>query len=322
MPDKLIRSVFQHYYSSLCSEIDKANSLLKLRRIYDSGQLLEVAFRAELEKNLPEWVGITRGFIVDSNVNKLSDEIDIIIYDKRYFSGLVVSENNEGNVSCISIDVVIGIISVKKKLTLPSLKDCISNIASVTSLERKIITNQLHNDIKLDGVISYRDGKPLNPIFSCIVAFENDLLYCQKKNQKVLKTPSELSAYYDKITSEDWFDNLTADIIYTVDGTIFYPLKLSGDKWDKSFDLNLLSKPKKTIRPFIDNNVVHADSELCLAYSGDLENPEQALGLFTSYIQFYCAQIIKSSPNLHAWFNQLDIEVPMVARHADDMKRS
>ena len=322
---ELILSIFKSYHSELKAEIDKANSLLKIKRIYDSGQVLEIAVTEVLARNLPDWVGYTRGVIIDTNANCISEEIDIILYDKRYFPGLVISKEGSESISCISIDVLLGVISVKKKLTRKSLKDAIKNIKSVTDLSRKAIPNQFHYDLNLGDTIIYKDGKDMGGFFSCIISYENDLFYREKNKKRVRRTPPEIIKYFDELCSEEWFDGTTVDHIYTVDGTVFFPLKLEGDKWTKTNDIGMLSSQKKTIRPFIDeNNTIQAGSNYCLSYSYNFESPEISLGNLVGFLQVYCAQLVKSSPKIHKWFDEfqkLDIETPMSSRNIEDIKR-
>ena len=320
---ELISSIFKHYHSELQSEIDKANALLKIKRIYDSGQVLELAIDALLSRVMPDWIGITRGVVIDTNVDETSNEIDLILYDKRYFPGLVIAETVNESISCVSIDVVVGIISVKKKLTLKSLKEAITNIKSVTDLQRKVLKNQLHNDISLDGFLSYKNGKDLGGFFSCIIAYENDLFYRVENKEKRLKTDEEIKDYFDKKSKEDWFNNITVDHIYTVDGTVFYPLLMKTGKWDRTVDVERLGSPKKVIQPFIKGNVVEIDTDYCLAYSHDFANPEISLGNLIGYLQYYGASLVKSTPAIHKWFDQfqhLEIKVPMTARNISSIK--
>ena len=87
----LINDILKQYHSELISEIDKAETLLKIKRVYDAGQVLEIALKNLLQRLLPHYIGITRGIVIDSEVIEKSSEIDLIVYDKRYFSGFAKS---------------------------------------------------------------------------------------------------------------------------------------------------------------------------------------------------------------------------------------
>jgi len=86
-PKELIHQIFKQYHKQLLFEFEKANTMLTMKRISDSGKVLEIALKNFLLRLLPDYVGVCRGVIFDSNCEKHSKEIDLILYDKRYFSG-------------------------------------------------------------------------------------------------------------------------------------------------------------------------------------------------------------------------------------------
>lgn len=306
-PYEIIEKIFIQYHSELLAEIARADTMLGMKRIADAGKNLELALHATLSRVLPEWIGITRGIVVSSNCRANSEEVDLILYDKRYFPGLVVSHDSSGSdhLSYISIDVVLGVISVKKTLGREELKSAIKNIKSVIDLDRKPLKNQIHFDIPLGGAISFRKGQEVNRIFSCIVSFENKLFYRIENRIRRLRTNDEITKYFDSIAGEEWFDGAFVDLIYTVDGTLFFPIAVNEEsKWERTTDITLLSMPKQSIRPYIVDGVAKSDSRLALAYTYDFDNAASALGQFIMYLQIYCSQLIKASPNFYTWFRQ------------------
>ena len=242
----------KQYHSELIAEIDKAETLLRIKRIYDAGKVLEIAIRNKLLSTLPHFVGITRGIIVDSDVKHKSKEIDLIIYDKRYFSGLEIENSINDSVSLISIDTVFGVISIKKTLTISSLKDSIKNINSVYSLNRKELRNQFHYDLSFGkGLLNYKNGMELNRIFSCIVCFNNEFLYKTKKKIRVKREKEEIISYYNKLAKDGRFKNFNIDIVYTVDGTFIQPLIYNTltKRWSRNIATSLLGTLKIPVDP-------------------------------------------------------------------------
>jgi len=222
--EELINKILIQYRSELIAEIDKAETLLRLRRIYDSGQVLEIALKKLFKRLLPHYVGVTRGVVIDSSVKDKSAEIDLIIYDKRYFSGFEINDNLNDSVSVISIDTVFGVMSVKKKLTLTSLEESISNINTVYNLDRRSIQNQLHYDLNLGKSLSYKGGIELNRIFSCVITYENDLLFKTEEQKKVKRSEDEIRTYFNKIAEDGKFNDSKIDLIFSINGVLIYPM--------------------------------------------------------------------------------------------------
>ncbi|WP_273327851.1 DUF6602 domain-containing protein [Vallitalea guaymasensis] len=316
-PSEIIQSIFIQYKKELIFEVQKAETLLNMKRVSDSGKTLEIALKTLLTRLLPDYVGITRGIIFDSDCNTHSNEIDLILYDKRYFSGFVVDDWGKENLSYISIDTVLGILSVKKTLDLYALKDAIKNISSVYKLSKKSVENQFHYDLNFGDSILYKEGSELNKIFSCIIAFKNDLFYKKQKDKeiiktdigkqkykKILRTDTEIQKYFDEKSSETWFDGMNTDIIYTLDGTIFFPMILDEgqNKWIKSFKIDKLGDKKNSLNPYIENDKINVDTRLILGYTYDFDKPEISLGQFIAYLQYYCGQLVKSSPDISKIF--------------------
>lgn len=323
-PKEIIGSIFRQYQKELLYELEKAETMLNIKRISDSGKVLEIALKNLLQRLLPDYVGITRGIIFCSDCNEHSNEIDLILYDKRYFSGFVVEDWYTESISYISIDTVLGIISVKKKLSLSSLQEAISNISSVYSLKRSDITNQFHYDLNFGDILSYKNGCEVNKIFSCIVAFENELFYKTENGKKKIRRDNEIEKYLDEKSSELWFDGMNTDIIYTIDGTVFSPMILdeNKNKWIKIMSTDILGEEKKSLRPYIENDIIKADTRLMLGYSYDFESPEISLGQFIAYLNYYCYQLVKSTPNINKIFDNFinrTVKTMMTKRHINEL---
>jgi len=300
--EELINKILIQYRSELIAEIDKAETLLRLRRIYDSGQVLEIALKKLFKRLLPHYVGVTRGVVIDSSVKDKSAEIDLIIYDKRYFSGFEINDNLNDSVSVISIDTVFGVMSVKKKLTLTSLEESISNINTVYNLDRRSIQNQLHYDLNLGKSLSYKGGIELNRIFSCVITYENDLLFKTEEQKKVKRSEDEIRTYFNKIAEDGKFNDSKIDLIFSINGVLIYPMtynQANGEILRNLSTLNFGTK-KEVIQE--EGHIDELIDKQLLAYTIDEEEPQIILGQFIVYLQVYIKELIKSSPNIPEMF--------------------
>jgi hypothetical protein len=77
--EEVLDKIFAQYHTQFQLEYERADSLLTLKRITDAGQTLELAFKQFFLSIFPEYVGVTRGIIFDTNGNKHSNEIDLIL---------------------------------------------------------------------------------------------------------------------------------------------------------------------------------------------------------------------------------------------------
>lgn len=323
-PEIVIEQAFRQYHAELLAEIERADTLLAVKRIYDAGKSLEIALIRVVDRLLPDWVGITRGKVVSSDCKAESKEIDLIFYDKRYFAGLVVSEVGPDVFSYISIDTVLGVVAVKKTLSKPELKDSIENLTSVTHLQRKPLTNQMHFDVPLTNM-THRDGIELNRIFTGVVGYSNPMLYKQKNKKRVRKEDSEVKKTFDEVAAEDWFDGCPLDLLLTVDGSVFFPFVRGENGWKRTVEIDKLMRPKKSLRPYIDGDEVKVDSDLALAYNYFFDEPHMALGQFIMYLQYYCSQLVKASPDFELFFAQFldpNIRDMMTQRNVGDIADS
>jgi hypothetical protein len=306
-PKEIVQQILKQYQTELVQEIEKATTLLELKRVYDAGRMLELALKNFLVKLLPSYVGITKGVIFSSDLSSHSEEIDLILYDKRYFPGFVIDNNITESISYISIDTVFGVISVKKTLDLKSWRDSVRNINSVYNLYRKSIKNQFHYNLGLnEKFLIYGKGEEVNKIFSCIFAAKNNFLYKRENRKKIKRSNDELIKYFDSFCSKGMLDSFRIDLIATLDGTIFFPVIYSADEnvWHRSAETSILGTEKKAITPSIVDiakNLIRSNIEdVILGYSIEQANPEKTLGQFITYIQIFSSSLVKSQPDIHS----------------------
>lgn len=125
-----------------------------------SGEAREEALRRFLLRNLPNRIGVSSGFIIDSAGGE-SSQIDIIIYDRTYGSFFTI-----GGANFVPCEIVIAVGEVKSDITSTAkLNDALDKIESVKSLDRhrggatEMITGpgQSISAMKYDPLTCYRD---------------------------------------------------------------------------------------------------------------------------------------------------------------------
>lgn len=117
--------------------------LARIRSVADhaatKGTLLEKAVCDFFQTMLPNSLGITSGFIIDSNGNQ-STQLDLIIYDR--LKGCTFF--NEGGISVLPCEFVHCVIEVKTSVSSTDLLKCGEASSKIKQLERKAFyRNQL-----------------------------------------------------------------------------------------------------------------------------------------------------------------------------------
>ena len=130
-------------YHRYRSRLEESHLLLekKLREYRDliphpgeKGTLVEQAVREELENFLPETVGVSHGFVVDSS-NEISKQMDIIIYDKLRTPRIFVSRGAQ----MFPVEATYACGEVKTRLDRSAIADCIEKSSSYKSLSRNVL---------------------------------------------------------------------------------------------------------------------------------------------------------------------------------------
>ena len=124
---KILKNIFDNLEKSLCSDM-----AIRIEHNLEDGKYIYYLVTKILSKIIPSKYAITNGFIIDSD-NKISQEMDIIIYDKSY-----VPPFFDETYTVVPIEAVITVIQVKTTLTNDSLKDSVKNLTSIDKLNAKI----------------------------------------------------------------------------------------------------------------------------------------------------------------------------------------
>ena len=293
------------YLTEFASDVATARSLLRAQRISDTGQTLEVALSAFLSRLLPTHVGLGRGHIANADWSVASEEIDIILYDRRYASGFPYMGDPAApgrHVGLYSADAVIGCIAVTKTLRKAKLKSSFSNLASASLLAPVNLSNQMHFDLPVKGAMTFRDGVGVNPLFTAVVEFEDDIFRVQKAGLRSPCNADELSQKLSSLAENSWFCRSKVDLIYTVDGLIMYPMIPKTDGFWHPEPQQWIGQPKGCISEastpsgITRSGANHGDPPVLLV-EDHRAMPHMALRLFLIHTMLAVSWIVKKTPD-------------------------
>lgn len=117
----------------MCADFEKS---AQIPHATGKGSIREDVVRRFLRDYLPSKYAVGEGQIIHSS-NRISGQIDIVIYDQSNCPRLLVGEGH----SIFPLESVYGIVSVKSVLTSSELSDAFDNVVSAKELteERTII---------------------------------------------------------------------------------------------------------------------------------------------------------------------------------------
>ena len=126
----------------LSSAQDKLNAAInQIRRSIphqgEIGTLIEQQFRSQLEEILPEKIGVSHGFVVDSN-NEFSRQMDIILYDKLNTPRIFASDGAQ----IFPVEATYACGEIKTYLDSSKLEDSFDKCLSYKNLCRKAYVEQ------------------------------------------------------------------------------------------------------------------------------------------------------------------------------------
>jgi hypothetical protein len=160
-----IRNIFKATSEQLLSEFRKT---AEIKHSGGKGDLREDAFRVFLNNYLPKRYAVGRGEVITPE-NRVSGELDIVIYDPNHCPALITSSSH----SVYPIESVYGAISMKSHLDSNELEDAYNNIASL----KKILIRQSFTHypsagmaigmgcpIPVTGIIAYDANRSLDAI--------------------------------------------------------------------------------------------------------------------------------------------------------------
>ncbi|MDR0942774.1 MAG: hypothetical protein LBM19_04185 [Holosporales bacterium] len=293
---EIFKRIFKQYYSKFLAERETANTMIALKRIPESGQIPELAFKNFFLSILPEYVGITRGIIFDRDGEKHSNEIDIIFYDKRCLNGFLINEKGDDSVSYISIDAVFGVVQVEKTLNWNTFDDAIKNLNSVYNLLPGIAQTSCGFQI---GSLRYNSAES-DKVFSCIFAMENKIFY--KKDEAGTEKPMNNSEIIDciekNINKYSFLQNMLVDLIYTCDGSILNSYE-KNNEYSNLLSIMNLGEAKHWYKDqqYIEEQINKEKDALLYNFDRFSNEPEKALAIPIICIPYWHNRI-KNTPKI------------------------
>ena len=217
--------------SEFAAEVTRAETLLAAQRISDTGSALEIALSRFLGRLLPTHIGIGRGHVASRDWSEVSEEIDLVLYDRRYAAGFpYLGEPGQPgeHIGLFSADAVIGCVAVTKTLTRAKLKSSLANLKTATDLAPADMANRLHFDLEVTGAMTFRDGRLVNPVFSAVVGYTDQIFTSLSKGVRSWVTDeARRDRRLDSLLEIEGFRGSQVDLIYTVDGILLYPMEPS-----------------------------------------------------------------------------------------------
>ena len=165
---KYRRSLY-HQHEELISSLSGARALVS--HAGEKGEEIEGTIRNALDRVLPEKVGVSHGFVIDSNGSE-SKQMDIVLYDKMNTPKIYTGDR----VQIFPVESTYACGEVKTKLDSQSLKDSFAKCLSYKNLQRNayIVAS---SPVELSYVLFGENNTHWKSIFFCIayetVALEN-----------------------------------------------------------------------------------------------------------------------------------------------------
>ena len=160
------------YRSVLSTAQEKLNAAInQIRRAIphsgETGMLIEQQFRSQLEEVLPEKVGVSHGFVVDS-YGRLSKQMDIILYDRLNTPRIFASDGTQ----MFPVESTYACGEIKTKLNALNLKDSFEKCSSYKNLSRRAYFEPTKKLITSTYKLFGSEKPHWQSIFFC-VAFES-----------------------------------------------------------------------------------------------------------------------------------------------------
>ncbi|MBM3467983.1 MAG: hypothetical protein FJX71_00955 [Alphaproteobacteria bacterium] len=240
----------------------KANHLLNLYKIDESGKLIENFLKDLLNSMFNLRFRATSGYIVYARNQKeafsFSPHIDVILIDTLVPNVLFPQEEFKNKVEFVPQEAVVGIIEVKKTLTQKTVRDALSHISNIVqsvNISKGDQTHYFPGGIELRGS---RSDIHSNPVLG-IVGLESD------QNSPYVIEDSEF-----------------VDLIFSFDG-FFQGITKKGEN-------------KFYIGPIIESNKQNSYDYLCLGKS------PMNINLFLGYITFLLQRTTGRLFDIHNYY--------------------
>ena len=163
MPPTLYRNVLstaQHKMSASIAQIRDT-----VPHAGETGELVERVFRNQLLEVLPEKVGVSNGFVVDSQ-GSVSRQMDIILYDSPNTPRIFTSDGAQ----IFPVESTYACGEIKTDMNSTQLADTFEKCLSYKRLIRKAYYSQSHRVLQNTYTLFGREYEHWQSIFFCIAA--------------------------------------------------------------------------------------------------------------------------------------------------------
>ena len=181
MPNKRYQEVLLSSQEKMDISADQIRNLIPTSG--EIGTLIEEMFRSYLAEVLPEKIGVSHGFVMDSEGGE-SNQMDIILYDKINTPRIFTS--TAAHVFPVEATYACG--EVKTNLKSKELKDSFGKCLSYKNLQRRAYFDRRGSDIKHYHNLFGEDKEHWASLFFCIAV---DSMGSRRLKQKYLDIVEE-----------------------------------------------------------------------------------------------------------------------------------
>lgn len=306
---ELLAKIDQTYLARLSAEVAAAEAMFAAQRVSDTGRALEIAVSRFLGHLLPSHIGVGRGHVASRDWATASEEIDIILFDRRYVAGFpyVGHPNDPGSgLALFAANAVLGCIAVTKTLSWTKLRKSMANLQTAKELLLpETVTNTMHFDVPVGGAASFRGGVTLDRSLTAVIGFEGRFLSQNRKGKRCPYEGRELIQRLDRLAAQSWFSGSRLDLIYTVDGVVAYPMITSEEGLRHPTAEDWIGRPKYTAAVELQDGTVRmvrpSDQHAPMLVFEDHRADESglALRLFLIHVFLAAGWIVRSSADFN-----------------------
>ncbi|MCG9133405.1 hypothetical protein J5I95_17175 [Candidatus Poribacteria bacterium] len=201
MPNKRYQELQSSSQQKLEMSAEQIRSLIPTSG--EIGTLIEEMFRSYLTEVLPEKIGVSNGFVMDSEGGE-SQQMDIILYDKMNTPRIFTSAAAQ----VFPVEATYACGEVKTKLNAKALNDSFKKCLSYKNLQRKAYFNRKGSDIIHFQKLFGEDKEHWKSIFFCISVESISFVRLMQKYKEIVKKKNlDFETRIDTIFSLETTDN-------------------------------------------------------------------------------------------------------------------
>ena len=203
----------------------------------ETGDLIERVFRSQLLEALPEKIGVSSGFVLDSH-GSVSRQMDIILYDRPNTPRIFASDGAQ----MFPVETTCACGEIKTSMDSTQLIDTFEKCLSYRRSDRKAYYSQSHRPLQTTHTLFGCNYEHWQSTFSCIAAESASAAALLPKFNEIVEQHSlKIHERVDTFVALDATDNQNILLNSLVEAGTDIPQ-------DKSIDL--LPAPSNRIRTF------------------------------------------------------------------------